>query len=103
MYNALALEILYGGIPSMYYGTEADMEGAGDPYNRGALWEHTDYQGTGESYKRIQRLNQIRNKMGDLGGFHEVIGKQAALTDDDIAFERNGALLVLTNVSAFFL
>lgn len=100
IYNAMALQFLFGGIPTMYYGLEVDMaSGKGDPENRAPLWQYSDYSGEGESYKRIARLNLIRKKMGELGGFHEVIGKQVEVTDDDIAFERNGALLILTNVS----
>jgi alpha-amylase len=98
-YNAVALQFLFGGIPSMYYGLEQDIKGEADPYNRPALWQHGNYQTTGDSIKRITRLNLIRNKLGALGGFHEEIGTEVGLTDDDIAFRRADALLVLTNVS----
>lgn len=101
VYNAMALQFLFGGIPTMYYGLEQDISfGAHDPENRAPLWQYGNFQTAGDSYKRVARLNLIRRKMGELGGFHEVIGKEVGATDDDIAFERNGALLVLTKVSS---
>lgn len=103
IYNALALQHLWGGIPVNYYGDEAGIkEGSGDPQNRVNLWKYTNYATEGEIYKRIARLNLIRKKMGELGGYLETIGTQVALTDDDIAFTRNG-LLVLTKVNTFLL
>ncbi|KAI9634322.1 putative alpha-amylase AmyA [Dioszegia hungarica] len=101
VYNAMALQFLFGGIPTMYYGLEQDISfGAHDPENRAPLWQYGNFQTAGDSYKRVARLNLIRRKMGELGGFHEVIGKEVGATDDDIAFERNGALLVLTKRGA---
>jgi alpha-amylase len=101
IYNAMALQFLFGGIPTMYYGLEQNMVGKSDPESRAALWQY-GFGTEGDSYKRIARLNLIRKKMGELGGFHEIIGKQVEVTDGEIAFERNGALLVLTNVSIMF-
>lgn len=99
VYNAMALQFLFGGIPTMYYGLEQNMTGEEDPQNRQALWLNGELKTDGESYQRIKRLNLVRKKMGELGGFHEVLASQVAVQDDDIAFERNGGLLVLTKVS----
>ncbi|KAI9634323.1 putative alpha-amylase AmyA [Dioszegia hungarica] len=96
VYNAMALQFLFGGIPTMYYGLEQNMTGEEDPQNRQALWLNGELKTDGESYQRIKRLNLVRKKMGELGGFHEVLASQVAVQDDDIAFERNGGLLVLT-------
>lgn len=83
----------------MYYGLEQDISfGASDPDNRAPLWQFGGLRTDTESYKRINRLNLIRKKLGELGGFHEVVGEVVGETDEDIAFERNGALLVLTKV-----
>jgi len=100
IYNAMALEFLWGGIPAMYYGQEQESMDTGllDPFNREALWLNGGFQTEGEAYKQVARFNKIRKQVGNLGGFHEVVGTEVALSESDIAFERNGALLVLTNV-----
>lgn len=101
IYNAIALQFLWGGIPSCYYGLEQDIStGTADPYNRPALWDFGKYQTTGATYQRIARMNLIRTKLGELGSFHKSTGKQVAMTDNNIAFRRNEALLVLTSVSS---
>ena len=33
---------IIAGIPILYYGTEQGFNGATDPYNREALWNHFD-------------------------------------------------------------
>lgn len=100
-YNALTLQFLFSGIPTMYYGFEADITfGAHDPDNRDPLWHHTDYSTTGETYGRIKRLNQIRQALGKRGDFFEKVATTKAQTDYDVAFERDDLLMVLTNRGA---
>lgn len=100
VYNAVALQFLFGGIPTMYYGLEQDIAfGASDPENRAPLWRFGNLGTDGESYKRIAKLNAIRTKLGENEGFHATVGKVVEETKDDIAFARNGTLLVLTKAS----
>lgn len=99
-YNALTLQFLFGGIPTLYYGFEADISfGQHDPDNRNALWLNTDYSGIGETYGKIKRLNEVRTKLGERGGFHEIVAKTLVAREADVVFERNGLLIVLTKVS----
>lgn len=100
-YNALTLQFLFGGIPTVYYGFEADITfGSADPDNRDPLWHHTDYSGNGETYGRIKRLNAIRQALGKRGDFLAKVATTKAQTDNDVAFERNGLLMVLTKRGA---
>ncbi|MDR0435149.1 MAG: 4-alpha-glucanotransferase [Gracilibacteraceae bacterium] len=52
--RALVLvQMTFPGVPCVYYGDEAGMEGLGDPYNRGAFPWGQEEAGLGEFYRRV--------------------------------------------------
>ena len=101
VYNAIVATFLWGGIPTIYYGLEQDMaDGASDPHNREALWLYNNYATDGETYQRIKNLNEIRSKLGSSNNkWHSAVGSTLTQQSNDIAIQREGALIVLTNVS----
>lgn len=58
--NALALTILWDGIPIVYAGQEQHYAGAADPANREATWL-AKYSRQSELYKLVAAVNQVRN------------------------------------------
>nr|XP_031859871.1 uncharacterized protein CI109_004719 [Kwoniella shandongensis]KAA5526943.1 hypothetical protein CI109_004719 [Kwoniella shandongensis] len=101
VYNAIVGNFMYGGVPIVYYGLEQDIaDGAADPDNREALWNYNNYATDGETYKRINTLNKIRETLGSSGKFHNVVATVLASQDSDIALQRDQALIVLTNRGA---
>lgn len=106
-YNAMVVQFLFEGLPVVYYGQEQDFaSGAGDPYNRQALWP-SQYANT-TTYNHIKRLNEIRhavisnNTLFDGQNFLDSQTKIVASTDHDVAFRKGPLLVVLTNVSGIF-
>lgn len=97
--NAIVGNFLISGFPTVYYGLEREMKGAGDPLNRAALWANGGYSTSGATYGLIKKLNQIRKGLGNGTRFHTEIGKVVASSDNDIAISRNKVLVVLTKVS----
>lgn len=63
LHNALAFLLMEDGIPCIYYGTEQDFNGGNDPSNREDLWL-SGYKTSGDTFKRISRLNRIRKAVG---------------------------------------
>lgn len=97
--NAIVANHLIAGIPTAYYGTEQEIkEGAEDPFNRNALWKHNGYSTSTGYYRLYQKLNQIRKSLGSGTQFHNTVGRTVAVTDNDIAIQRNNVLIVLTKV-----
>ncbi|KIR67164.1 alpha-amylase [Cryptococcus bacillisporus CA1873] len=101
-YNAMVVQFLFEGLPVVYYGQEQDFaSGAGDPYNRQALWP-SQYANT-TTYNHIKRLNEIRhavisnNTLFDGKNFLDSQTKIVASTDHDVAFRKGPLLAVLTN------
>jgi alpha-amylase len=91
---------LYGGIPAIYYGLEQDIaDGVDDPHNREALWLYNNYATNGNTYQRIKTLNEIRKKLGTDDKWLRAVGSVLSWTQTDIALDREGAIIVLTNVS----
>lgn len=98
--NAIVANHLIAGIPVTYYGTEQEInQGTEDPFNRNALWKYNGYSTQTGMYQFIKKLNQIRKALGNGTKFHTIAGKTTAVTDNDIAIERNNVLIVLTKVS----
>ena len=74
----------FPGVPTIYYGDEAGVEGYTDPYNRGTYpWDNTEQ----ELLSWVQKLAELRNNESTL-----VEGKLGYLeTDKEIlAFHRKG-------------
>ncbi|WWC85514.1 uncharacterized protein L201_000378 [Kwoniella dendrophila CBS 6074] len=98
VYNAIVSNFLYGGIPTVYYGLEQDIsDGPNDPENREALGRYNNYATNGDTYKRITQLNQIRNFLNKKGNFLKSVATVLKNQDNDIALQREDALIVLTN------
>lgn len=105
-YNALVFQHLSDGIPIVYYGQEQDISfGAGDPYNRQALWaDGNGGYSNSTTYQRIRRLNDIRHWLISNGttfnGNQTFIGSRVetvTLTQNDFAYRKGPLLVALTN------
>ncbi|ORX36860.1 glycoside hydrolase superfamily [Kockovaella imperatae] len=101
-YNALIAQFIFDGIPIVYYGQEQEFhEGAGDPYNRQALWP-SNYANT-TTYNRIKTLNAVRkavmtnNTMYNGQNFINSKTQFIASTDYDVAIRKGPFVAVLTN------
>ncbi|WVN88138.1 uncharacterized protein L203_103339 [Cryptococcus depauperatus CBS 7841] len=101
-YNAIVAQFMFDGLPVVYYGQEQDLAGgAGDPYNREALWP-SGYSNT-TTYQHIKRLNDIRraviknNTMFEGKNFLDSRTQIVASTNKDVAFRKGPLLTVLTN------
>lgn len=94
--TAAALQYTLPGIPSLYYGDEAGMQGYADPFNRGYYpWGKEDE----ELKSFFIRLGQIKiyNSCLDGGAYHTVLCKGSRLV-----FERTGdenSLLVVLDAA----
>lgn len=77
------VQMLFPGVPTIYYGDETGMEGLNDPYNRATLdWENIDE----DLLSWYKKLTSLRNASDTLkrGDYHPLEA------DGDIfAFERN--------------
>lgn len=92
---ATLIQMTFPGVPSIYYGDEAGMQGLSDPCNRGAYpWGHED----NDMLTMIENASGLRRALpflvdGDLRAF--------ALNEDVLAYTRSGsngqALTVLIN------
>lgn len=103
-WNAMVAQFIFNGIPTVYYGQEQDFSfGAGDPYNRAALWP-SKYANT-TTYNRIARLNTVRTAVINNGtafngtNFMQATSRIITNTANDVAIRRGPLLAVLTNVS----
>lgn len=102
VYNAIVGMFMYGGVPIVYYGLEQDIsDGPTDPQNREALWNYNNYATDGVTFGRITNLNNIRNRLGGVGELYNAVATVLAIQDQDIALQREEALIVLTNVSDY--
>jgi len=116
LWNALAFLLTEDGIPCIYYGTEQEFKGGNDPANREDLWASRDEKGnpnpystSGETFKRIARLNKIRRSVPALmrGTFGFTWSTDHVADESDagiIAFERTtpegSYALVVINTNA---
>lgn len=68
---AAFMQMTFVGVPSIYYGDEAGMQGGRDPYNRGTFpWRSVDP----ELLAHYRRLGELRNSLGALGrGFYKTL------------------------------
>lgn len=98
VYNAIVGMFMYGGMPIVYYGLEQDIsDGPADPQNREALWNYNNYSTDGVTFGRITNLNKIRRRLGGVGELYNAVATVLAAQDQDIALQREEALIVLTN------
>ena len=94
---ATLMQMTFPGVPSIYYGDEAGMQGLSDPCNRGPFpWGHTD----------DDALTMIKNASGLRSALPFLIDgtiEARALNDDVLSYTRRGtdgqALTVLINRS----
>jgi len=61
MKAALAYLLTMDGVPVLYYGTEQDFAGGGDPDNREAMW-NSGYAKDGDTYVWMRRLIELRTR-----------------------------------------
>jgi alpha-amylase len=59
--NVLFYLLTIDGIPCIYYGTEQELDGGNDPFNREDLWP-TGFKTGGDTFKLIQHLTKLRKK-----------------------------------------
>ncbi|MFH1278372.1 MAG: alpha-amylase family glycosyl hydrolase [Candidatus Eisenbacteria bacterium] len=87
----VALAWLYTsvGVPCLYYGTEQEFDGGGDPWNREDMWdgswdfgpsEGDNFDQTAPLYRWVRRLNGLRRQFPALrrGGQTEIANAQEA-------------------------
>lgn len=81
---AVALLFTYPGAPSVYYGDEIGLEGAGDPDNRGCMpWNQDEWNHERRTfYQRLIRLRRTSPALRQ-GGFQMVYA-----AGDTLAFQR---------------
>lgn len=97
LWLAVLIQMTMPGVPCIYYGDEAGMEGYSDPYNRGAFpWGHEDED----------CLNIYRNAIG-IRRSHRIFTdgdfEPFALNEDVFAFKRtleNETVVVIINRNA---
>ncbi len=93
---ASLLQFTLPGVPSIYYGDEAGMQGMKDPFNRACFpWDNINR----ELYKWYKRLGEIRHGCAAFktGGFHIV-----SASDSTVVYTRQGGgncVLVAVNAS----
>jgi alpha-amylase len=104
--NALAFLFTEDGIPCLYYGTEQELYGGNDPYNRERLWD-TGFRTDVSTFTWIQKLIKIRKAYAPLrrgaltvkwSTMHTAAEQDAGM----FAFERNDGgrkILVVVNTS----
>ncbi|EIW73436.1 hypothetical protein TREMEDRAFT_73072 [Tremella mesenterica DSM 1558] len=100
-FNMITGMMLTAGFPTVYYGTEQELnQGKYDPFNREALWQ-TGYSTTTATYKNFALLNTIRKHLGrKSASFWTTATHVIATQTQDIAWTRPGCLVVLTNRGA---
>ena len=91
---ATAIQMVYPGVPCVYYGDEAGMTGMADPFNRGAYpWGREE----ADILKRVERLMRLRH---DLDVLQTGRCRMGALTGDGfgiIRFTDDACLLLIVN------
>jgi alpha-amylase len=104
--NALAYLLTEDGIPCIYYGTEQELLGGNDPYNRERLWD-TGFRTDSETFQWIKKLIQIRMAYAPLrrGQMTIVYATTHVAAEQDagmVAYERDAGgkkVLVVLNTS----
>jgi glycosidase len=108
LHNALFFLFTWDGIPSLYYGTEQELDGGNDPANREDLWasRHGAYDTTNATFRRIAALTRLRRAYPALRRGEVTIRWSSERTGGErdagvFAFERTVAgerVLVVLNV-----
>ncbi|MBR1591501.1 MAG: glycoside hydrolase family 13 protein [Ruminococcus sp.] len=87
---AMALQFFLPGVPSIYYGDEAGLQGYKDPFNRRCYpWGHEDK----ELIAYVSELSRVRKAIPNMKGgrTYFVINDERINDDRLIAFTREGA------------
>ncbi|CAF1053356.1 unnamed protein product [Adineta ricciae] len=106
--NALVYLMFSDGIPIVYMGTEQNFtgnpfvkNGAGDPWNREALWR-TGYDRSNWIYSFIKKLNQIRLLLKQIYGETFFRAHQQTLAVDQYTYVyKKGPLIVIVSNQSF--
>ena len=102
--NAMAFNILYEGIPVVYYGQEQHLQGAFNPLNREALWL-TKYDTSAPLYNLTATLNAVRTQAISANASYLDYITQTLYDDEHTfalrkGFGKNQIITVLTNNGA---
>lgn len=87
--NALALTILWDGIPIVYAGQEQHYSGYADPANREATWL-AKYSRRSPLYELIASVNQVRNQALSIDANYATYNVWAIYNDTNTAALRKG-------------
>ncbi|KAF2707853.1 glycoside hydrolase family 13 protein [Pleomassaria siparia CBS 279.74] len=87
--NALALTVLWDGIPIVYAGQEQHYDGYGDPGNREATWL-AQYSREGELYKVLAAVNEVRNRALAVDAAYATYGVNVLYSDTNTLAMRKG-------------
>ncbi|KAF8644131.1 hypothetical protein AX16_008659 [Volvariella volvacea WC 439] len=98
LYNAMVLSFMTDGIPVVYYGLEQGFAGAGDPYNREALWP-SGYAET-YTYKLMAKLNRVRNYLVSSTDWLDQETRIISSNDHAIAISKGHVITVATNIGS---
>ena len=86
----MALQFFLPGVPSIYYGDEAGLQGYKDPFNRRCYpWGHEDK----ELIEYVSELSRVRRSIPNMkaGRTYFVINEEEITDNRLIAFTRQGA------------
>ncbi|KAF2634086.1 family 13 alpha amylase in complex with acarbose [Massarina eburnea CBS 473.64] len=87
--NALALTLLWDGIPIIYAGQEQHYSGFADPANREATWL-AGYSRDSELYKLTAAVNQVRNRALTINTTYSTYDTWAVWNDTNTIALRKG-------------
>jgi glycosidase len=86
----MVLQFFLPGVPSVYYGDEAGMEGYRDPFNRRCYpWGNEDY----ELISYVSELSRVRKSIPNMkdGRTYFVINDGYTIDERVVAFTRQGS------------
>jgi alpha-amylase len=96
LHNALTFLLTEDGVPCIYYGTEQNFSGGNDPSNREDLWNTPKpYDTSGDTFKRIARLNKIRKASAALRRG----GMTFTWTTDHVGDESDAGMLAFERIA----
>ncbi|KAH3758141.1 acidstable alpha-amylase [Pelomyxa schiedti] len=90
--NALAFVLMADGIPIIYYGSEQEFNGCGDPYDREPLWL-SGYNTQSELYQYITTLVAERKAKQLWNSLYE----ESTIDESFYSFSRGDTFIALTN------
>lgn len=88
--NALALTLLWDGIPIVYAGQEQHYAGYGDPGNREATWLAA-YSRQSELYNLLAAANQVRNRALEIDDGYATYGVDVVYSTQNVLAVRKGS------------